>query len=169
VAWVNFGGNLYSATYSNFCLCFSGSIKNFQIHTRVAVCELPTKSFGLLSLHACKGKISFSNYFYKSQNGEVVGEIEPKLAHWHNLTRKGRSSREDDRTCTWPKLCVLNYFHNTHVVPVVSSARDFHVTNVSQNSTDFFGVSKRGNHASYGLCHAFQLCFWLKQPNINLK
>ena len=33
---------------------------------------------------------------YKSQNGEGVGEIEPNLAYWYNLTKKGRSSRGDD-------------------------------------------------------------------------
>jgi len=37
-----------------------------------------------------------SNTTFSSQNGEVVGEIEPKLANWHNLTRKGRSSHGND-------------------------------------------------------------------------
>jgi len=52
--------------------------------------------FILFSLCACKEKIKQSKTSFSFQNGGMVWEIEPKLAYWHNLTRKGRSSHGDD-------------------------------------------------------------------------
>jgi len=71
-----------------------------------------TGSFRLLSLQASLEKIKLSNTTFSSQNGGVVGEIEPKLANWHNLTRKGRSRHGDDLYCAiiQPLIC-----HNSPV------------------------------------------------------
>ena len=64
-----------------------------------------------LGLSACflcvhKKRLSYPTQL-SAPNGGLVGDIEPKLAYWHNLTGKGRSSHGDDHIFCADQICMI--------------------------------------------------------------